>query len=73
LINFLKFAGNSIDLVLLHEVEPLDQLTKQLLTLSESDDPEIVLFAIEILARINIYGNPQKENIDKRIADYISK
>ncbi|MDD5639220.1 MAG: hypothetical protein PHR47_00195 [Candidatus Pacebacteria bacterium] len=69
LLNFLKFAGNSIDLVLLHELEPLEQLTKQLLFLSKSDNPEIVSLAIEILLRLNISGNPQKENIVKRIAE----
>ncbi|MCK9393498.1 MAG: hypothetical protein WCX30_01745 [Candidatus Paceibacterota bacterium] len=69
--NIFKLTGNPTDIVL-HEIEPLEELTKQLLVLLKSNDSQITSLAIEILTKINIHNNPQKENINKRIADYFS-
>ena len=66
-----KFIGNPIDLVL-HEIESFCKLTNQVLILSESEDFEVVSLAIGVLDRLNIPTNKQKEDIDKKIADYIS-
>lgn len=68
--NLFKFIGNPIDLVL-HEIDSFDQLTSQVLILSESEDFEVATLAIGILDRLNIPTNKQKEGIDKRIANYI--
>jgi hypothetical protein len=72
LVNLFKFIGNPVDLIL-HEIDPFEQLVSQLLVLTESDDFEIVSLVIEILNRISIGDNPQKEKIIEGIANYICR